>query len=135
MKQLLMNHKFCQWSKDVIVIWTILNKQMHRRALKYLPKAWKFLNFRRCRKGCFRRRGRVWLTKNVENRWTYLKRKIDRGRLFTVEFYKHFFDLVGDLLASLNGAYELGRLSVSQRRGINTLLPKEDVEFFLLLKY
>ena len=25
---------------------------------------------------------------------------------FTVEFYKHFFDLVGkDLLASLNGAY------------------------------
>ena len=55
---------------------------------------------------------------------------------FTVEFYKHFFDPVGkDLLASQNGAYELGRLSVSQRRGINTLLPKEDVEFFLLLKY
>ena len=36
---------------------------------------------------------------------------------FTVELYKHFFDLVGaDLLASLNGAYEHGRLSVSQRR-------------------
>ena len=31
---------------------------------------------------------------------------------FTVEFHKHFFDLVGaDLLASLNRAYELGRLS------------------------
>ena len=43
---------------------------------------------------------------------------------FTVEFFKHFFDLVGkDLLASLNGAYELRRLSVSQRRGIITLLP------------
>ena len=52
---------------------------------------------------------------------------------FTVEFYKHFFDLVGpDLLASLNGAYELGRLSVSQRRGIITLLPKDDAELLLL---
>ena len=52
---------------------------------------------------------------------------------FTVEFYKHFFDLVGkDLLASLNGAYELGRLSVSQRRGIITLLPKDDSELLLL---
>ena len=29
---------------------------------------------------------------------------------FTVEFYTHFFDLVGvDLLASLNGVYEFGR--------------------------
>ena len=52
---------------------------------------------------------------------------------FTVEFYKHFFDLVGvDLLASLNGAYEHGRLSVSQRRGIITLLPKDDAELLLL---
>ena len=52
---------------------------------------------------------------------------------FTVEFYKHFFDLVGtDLLASLNGAYELGRLSVSQRRGIIILLPKDDAELLLL---
>jgi len=52
---------------------------------------------------------------------------------FTVEFYKHFFDLVGvDLLASLNRAYEHGRLSVSQRRGIITLLPKEDAELLLL---
>ena len=52
---------------------------------------------------------------------------------FTVEFYKHFFDLVGaDLLASLNGAYELGRLSVSQRSGIITLLPKDDAELLLL---
>ena len=52
---------------------------------------------------------------------------------FTVEFYKHFFDLVGpDLLASLNGAYELGRLSVSHHRGIITLLPKDDAELLLL---
>ena len=34
---------------------------------------------------------------------------------FTVEFDKHFFGLArADLLASLNGAYELGRLSVSK---------------------
>ena len=52
---------------------------------------------------------------------------------FTVEFYEHFFDLVGaDLLAGLNRAYELGRLSVSQRRGIITLLPKDDAELLLL---
>ena len=52
---------------------------------------------------------------------------------FTVEFYKYFFDVVGaDLLASLNRAYELGRLSVSQRRGIITLLPKDDAELLLL---
>jgi len=52
---------------------------------------------------------------------------------FTVEFYKHFFDLVGvDLSASLNRAYEHGRLSISQRRVIITLLPKEDAELLLL---
>jgi len=52
---------------------------------------------------------------------------------FTVEFYKHFFDLVGaDLLAGLNGAYKLGKLSVSQRRGIITLLPKDDAELLIL---
>ena len=51
----------------------------------------------------------------------------------TVEFYKHFFDLVGkDLLASLNGAYELRRLSVPQRRCIITLLPIDDSELLLL---
>ena len=46
---------------------------------------------------------------------------------FTVEFYKYFFDLLGnDLLASLNEAHAKGELSISQRRGIITLTPKED---------
>ena len=46
---------------------------------------------------------------------------------FTAEFYAFFFELLGhDLVASLNAAYELGELSISQRRGIITLLPKED---------
>ena len=36
---------------------------------------------------------------------------------FTVEFYKTFFDLIGqDLVASFNAAYEVNELSISQRR-------------------
>ena len=46
---------------------------------------------------------------------------------FTVEFYKCFFDLVGSyLLESLNAGYEVGKLSISQRRGVITLIPKAD---------
>jgi len=46
---------------------------------------------------------------------------------FTVEFYSKFFDLiVNDLVESLNAAYENGQLSISQRRGIITLIPKEE---------
>ena len=46
---------------------------------------------------------------------------------FTVEFYKFFYDLLGEnLLACLNEAYEKNELTISQRRGIITLLPKED---------
>jgi len=37
---------------------------------------------------------------------------------FTIEFYKYFFDLLGnDLLASFNEAHAKGELSISQRRG------------------
>ena len=44
---------------------------------------------------------------------------------FTVEFYSKFFDLIGnDLVESLNAAFENGQLSMSQRRGIKTLIPK-----------
>ena len=46
---------------------------------------------------------------------------------FTVEFYSMFFDLVGyNLVDSLNAAYENGKLSISQRRGVITLIPKEE---------
>ena len=46
---------------------------------------------------------------------------------FTVEFYVQFFEfLAPDLLASLNAAYLHGEMSVSQRRGVITLIPKED---------
>ena len=53
--------------------------------------------------------------------------KTPREDGFTVEFYKTFFDLIGqDLVASFNAAYEVNELSTSQRRGIVTLIPKED---------
>ena len=46
---------------------------------------------------------------------------------FTKEFYETFFDLVWrDMLNSYNAAFETGSLSVSQRRGTVTLIPKSD---------
>ena len=46
---------------------------------------------------------------------------------FTKEFYESFFDLVGKhLLNSYNKAFHNGQLSISQRRGVITLIPKED---------
>ena len=46
---------------------------------------------------------------------------------FTVEFYLTFFDLIGeDLMNSINSAYQNGQLSISQRRGVISLIPKED---------
>jgi len=47
--------------------------------------------------------------------------------VFTPEFYSTFFDLIGnDLVNSLNAGYENGNLSISQRRGVINLIPKED---------
>jgi len=46
---------------------------------------------------------------------------------FTVEFYVQFFELLApDMPASLNAAYLHGEMSVSQRRGVITLIPKDD---------
>ena len=46
---------------------------------------------------------------------------------FTAEFYEYFFELLGkDLIASFNEAQVKGELSISQRRGVITLIPKED---------
>ena len=52
---------------------------------------------------------------------------------YTAEFYKQFFSLLGqDLTDSLNAAFESGEMSVSQRRGVITLIPKEDSDELLL---
>ena len=46
---------------------------------------------------------------------------------FTIEFYVQFFELLApDLLKSLNAGYFRGEMSVSQRRGVITLIPKDD---------
>ena len=44
---------------------------------------------------------------------------------FSKEFYETFFDLMA-LLNSYNEAFTKGQLSISQRRGIICLIPKED---------
>ena len=45
------------------------------------------------------------------------------------EFYKVFWkDICSFLVSALNYAFDSGRLSVTQRRGIITLIPKKDAE-------
>ena len=45
----------------------------------------------------------------------------------TAEFYLKFWELLGqELVDSLNYAFETGELSISQKRGIITLIPKKD---------
>ena len=46
---------------------------------------------------------------------------------FTVEFYRTFFDFIGrDLVECLNVAYDKGQLSISQPRGVITLILKKE---------
>ena len=46
---------------------------------------------------------------------------------FTSEFYKPFWYEVGDdVVQSINNAFDKGELSICQKRGIITLLPKKD---------
>ena len=52
---------------------------------------------------------------------------------FTAEFYKTFFKLLGqDLVSSFNAAFDAGEMSISQRRGVITLIPKEESNLLLL---
>jgi len=49
------------------------------------------------------------------------------------EFYKHFWkELYADMLHSFNYAYDSGKLSISQRRGIITLIPKPNKDTTVL---
>ena len=46
---------------------------------------------------------------------------------FTSEFYKAFWEEIGDdVVQSINHAYDKGELSICQKRGVITLLPKKD---------
>ena len=58
---------------------------------------------------------------------SFSKNKLPGKDSFTAEFYITFFDILGeDLVRSLNHAYEKGELSISQRRGVIPLLPKDE---------
>ena len=47
---------------------------------------------------------------------------------FTNQFYQTFFDLIGkDLLNSYNDSFHKGSLSITQKRGSITLIPKDDI--------
>ena len=49
------------------------------------------------------------------------------------EFHKHFWkELYADMLHSFNYAYNSGKLSISQRRGIITLIPKPNQDTTVL---
>ena len=55
---------------------------------------------------------------------------------FTVELYIKFFELLAfDLFESLNTAYSRGQLSISQRRGVVTLIPKADSDTLKLTNW
>ena len=53
-----------------------------------------------------------------------------------LNFLTSVFDLVGtDLIKSLNKAFEVGELSISQRRGVVTMIRKEDFDLLELQNY
>lgn len=52
---------------------------------------------------------------------------------FTSEFYKFYWpELKSDMTSSFNYAFQKGTLSISQRRGIISLIPKKDRDKTLL---
>ena len=72
--------------------------------------------------------------KNILRTFSSGKSPGDDG--FTWEFYKCFFDLLGqDLVNSFNALYRAGEMSLSQRRGVITLIPKEDSDLSTLANW
>ena len=52
---------------------------------------------------------------------------------FTKEFYEIFFELLwGNLIDSFNEAFQTGKMSISQRRGIISLIPKDENNLMVL---
>ena len=64
------------------------------------------------------------------------KNKISGEDGFTKEFYESFFDLLKqNLIDSYNEAFQKGSLSVSQRRGVISLIPKNDSDLSELTEW
>ena len=58
---------------------------------------------------------------------SFQNKKSPGDDVFSKEFYKTFFDIIGThLLNSYNEAFCKGQLSISQRRGVICLIPKDD---------
>ena len=48
---------------------------------------------------------------------------------FTIELYRFFWSAIGPIMVdSFNYAFENGEMSISQKRGIISLIPKKDKE-------
>ena len=77
--------------------------------------------------------GEITLKKCQDILCTFKREKSPGDDGFTWEFYNGFFNLLGrDLVDSFNSAYNTGEMSISQRRGVITLLPKENSDLKLL---
>ena len=77
--------------------------------------------------------GEITLKKCQDVLCTFKPEKSPGDDGFTCEFYNCFFDLLGrDVVGSFNSAYNTGEMSISQRRGVITLVPKEDSDLELL---
>ena len=71
--------------------------------------------------------GKLMLEECKRALWCLRHRKSPSEDGFTVEFYKILFELLGqEFLDSINASYDENELSISQRRGVITLIPKED---------